>query len=400
MLLIACLTIILFLLFYFFKYREELLKIKRAIEETIGIFQLNNLRGEIEKIAKKKDSLSEKLNVYTSLLEEMPVGVVLVNKDGKITFTNRAANRFLLVKPEDTKKMPLSSLGFALEMEEGLNKALTGNEKILEIKLSRHKSKTIRAYMKPLFKEGKVNGAVAVLEDLTELKKLEKLKQSLISDFSHELRTPLAALKSSVEALVDFGAAEDPEKAKGFLNNTKKEVENLANLVEKMTQLARLESSTEGVLIKSKFKLKELITEAIKAVDIQSKKNNIPISIKLKNDLEIEGDKKLLTQALINLLDNGIKYSPEGEQVLLEISVKDSNVCISVKDKGPGISKKDLTNIFRRFYRGEKHRTRSTGGVGLGLSLAKHIIEAHGGHIEVESEIDKGSTFTVYLPKE
>lgn len=328
----------------------------------------------------------------------MPIGVVLVNSSGKITFTNRMANKHLISSFSKTKKAPLSPLTFTIEISQSINEALTGEEKIIEIETKHAPSKVIRAHIKPLFREGKPNGAVVVLEDISEIKKFEKLKQSLISDFSHELRTPLTSLKTSVETLVDFKGLEDPKETKKFLGYIKREVNKLSELVEKMMQLARLESSGESVLVKKKFKVSEIIKQAIEAVQVQAEKKKISFIKNIEKNLLLEGDKKLITQALINLLDNAVKYSPTEGEVAIRSEKRKNMLLISIKDQGPGLSEKEISHIFRRFYRGEKHRSRSTGGFGLGLSLAKHIVEAHNGKIKVKSKTNEGSEFIIYLP--
>ncbi len=376
----------------------ELLKTKKLFEEKFGSFSPEKLKNELESLSKKIESLEENLSTYTSILDEMPVGVILVNDSGKITFTNRMANKHFLSSPSKTRKAPLSPLSFTMEISQSINEALTGDEKIIEIETKRTPKKVIRSHIKPLLKEGKPHGALVVLEDITEVRKFEKLKQGLISDFSHELRTPLTSLKTSIETLVDFKGLENPSQTKKFLGYIKREVNNLSELVEKMMQLARLESSGEAVLIKSKFKIKDVIKKAIEAVQVQAEKKAISLVVKCENNLILEGDKNLITQALINLLDNAIKFSPSQKEVTVSALKKGNKALISIKDLGPGLPKKEIPKIFRRFYRSEKHRSRSTGGFGLGLSLVKHIMEAHNGEIKVKSKVNQGSEFIISLP--
>jgi len=368
------------------------------VKKVSGENSLEKFSQRFSNLAEKLSSLEEKLSIYTFLLDEMPVGVVLINESGKITFTNRAANKFLLSSASEAKKNPLSPIAFTLEISQVIKEALTGEEKTIEIEIKHPNTKTVKAHIKPLLREGKARGAVVVLEDITELKKLEKLKQSLISDFSHELRTPLTSLKTSVEALTEFDALNNPTEAKKFLENVQSEVENLSDLVNKMMQLARLESGAESILVRSKFKLEEIVNQSIKAVQVQAEKKKVSLLVSLGVNPLLEGDKKLLTLAIVNLLDNAVKYSPRGGKVFVETDSKNGFATIAVRDKGPGIPKKDLPYIFRRFYRGEKHRSRSKGGVGLGLSLVKHIVEAHNGKVVVESELKRGSKFTIFLP--
>ncbi len=386
------------LLRYVLDLRRKFHKIQKEIQKVFGEFSLDKLSENLENLRKKSASLEKKLSIYTSLLDEMPVGVVLVNKSGKIIFTNRTANKFLLSSPTKARETPLSPITFTLEISQAINDALSGEEKTIEIEIKQHRPRIVKAHIKPLLKEGRAGGAVVVMEDITELRKLEKLKQSLISDFSHELRTPLTSLKSSVEALVDFGALDDPNEARKFLENVRREVDNLSDLVGKMMQLARLESGAENVLVRSKFNLEEIVVQAVKAVQVQAEKKKVPIFVSLKASPLVEGDRGLLTQAIINILDNAVKYSPVGRRIFLEVNIKKGVVLVAVRDEGPGIPQEDLPRIFRRFYRGEKHRSRSTGGVGLGLSLVKHIVEAHNGRVEVESELNRGSKFTLFLP--
>jgi two-component system phosphate regulon sensor histidine kinase PhoR len=219
-----------------------------------------------------------------------------------------------------------------------------------------------------------------------------------VANVSHELKTPLTSIKGFVEALQD-GAIKDPEKSTRFLSIISHHTDRMNKIISDLLQLSQIESK-EFELKMEPFSLKEVIEEVVFALrrSADQKSQNLEINVHL-TDQEVLGDKYRINQALTNLVDNAIKYTPEKGNIKIQTRDKDDFVEIAVVDDGIGIPKKDLSRIFERFYTIDNARSRELGGTGLGLSIVRHIIEAHGGKIIVESEMTKGSRFSFTLKK-
>jgi two-component system phosphate regulon sensor histidine kinase PhoR len=232
---------------------------------------------------------------------------------------------------------------------------------------------------------------------ISELKMLEQVRQDFVANVSHELRTPLSNIKGYAETLLN-GALEDRENAKDFLNIIYKESDRLSKLIDDLLDLSKIESGKMKMI----FKEVELKPIAARVADILKKfaiDKSIVISIHMPDDLpKLLGDENRITQALINLVDNAIKYTPAKGSVDISACLQDGFVKIDVKDTGIGIPKKDLPRIFERFYRVDKARSRELGGTGLGLSIVKHIAQSHDGDVQVVSTPGKGSIFSFIIP--
>jgi len=232
---------------------------------------------------------------------------------------------------------------------------------------------------------------------ISELKLLEQVRQDFVANVSHELRTPLSNIKGYAETLLD-GALEDKENARDFLNIIYKESDRLSKLIDDLLDLSKIESGK----MKMTFAPIEFKPIANRVIDVLKKfavDKSINVIASIPDDLpKLMGDENRITQALLNLVDNAIKYTPINGSVSINASLQGKFVRIDVKDTGIGIPKKDIPRIFERFYRVDKARSRELGGTGLGLSIAKHLIQSHGGDIQVISSPSKGSTFTFTVP--
>ncbi|HQO23680.1 MAG TPA: ATP-binding protein [Spirochaetota bacterium] len=246
--------------------------------------------------------------------------------------------------------------------------------------------------------KGETIGAVIVLHDITDIKKLENIRREFVANVSHELRTPLTSIKGFVETLADEEhSSEDKIK---FLNIIQKHVDRLNSIIEDLLTLATLEKEEK----EEDFELAEAkaddIINNVKEICVQKAgAKKVSVNSEILYNGTVRCSQPLIEQALLNLADNAIKYSPEGSEVLIRCFENDSSVNISVSDKGPGIEKIYLEKIFERFYRIDKSRSRKEGGTGLGLSIVKHIMNLHKGKATVESEVGKGSVFTLIIPK-
>lgn len=232
---------------------------------------------------------------------------------------------------------------------------------------------------------------------VAELKLLEKVRQDFVANVSHELRTPLANIKGYAETLLS-GAIEDKKNARDFLQIIYKESDRLSKLIDDLLDLSKIESGK----MKMTFSPVELKPIVLRVVDILKKvaiDKSIDINIALPDNLpKLLSDEHRITQAILNLVDNAIKYTPSKGSVKISAYTSDGVIRVAIADTGIGIPKKDLPRIFERFYRVDKARSRELGGTGLGLSIVKHIAQAHGGDVYVKSSIGKGSIFSFTIP--
>jgi two-component system phosphate regulon sensor histidine kinase PhoR len=253
----------------------------------------------------------------------------------------------------------------------------------------------LRAIAVPIESKGQLTGVLILLQDLTELRNLQTMRQELVGNISHELRTPIAGIKAMVETLLD-GAINDSKAAGDFLTRIDSEVDHLAQIVAELTQLSRIETG-EAELKLEPVNLNTLINEVVSEMNPLAERQQVTIFSKLSTKLpSINADKDRVRQTIINLVHNAIKFNKPLGSVTVSTRHDKSSVTVSIADTGIGISKGDLTHVFERFYKVDK--ARSGKGSGLGLAIAKHTIQAHGGNIDVKSEEGKGSTFTFSLP--
>jgi len=244
---------------------------------------------------------------------------------------------------------------------------------------------------------GDTTGAVVVLHDITELRKLERVRRDFVANVSHEFRTPLTAIQGFAETLL-AGAIDDPQNRTRFLEIILEHARRLARLTEDLLMLSkmdaeRLELEVHGISVP------QLIESCVETSHHRAAEKNLQISVNTPRDLpEIAGDRRRLAEVLQNLLDNAIQYTLAGGKIALSAERKGDEVIISVADTGIGIPRADQPRIFERFYRVDVARSREAGGTGLGLSIAKHLVEVHGGRLWVESEVGQGSRFHFTVP--
>jgi len=243
----------------------------------------------------------------------------------------------------------------------------------------------------------RLEGAILVFHDITELRRLEKIRQDFVANVSHELRTPISSIKGYAETLLD-GALKDKINAKEFISIIYQDANRLASLINDLLDLSKIESGK----LKMSFTALDtvsLITKGVMVIANQAKTKSITVKIDLPKDLpKIRADETRFIQIMVNLLDNAIKYSSEGATATISAKLADDALQIDISDTGIGISEEDLPRIFERFYRVDKARSRELGGTGLGLSIVKHIVSAHSGQVWVKSEPGHGSTFSFTIP--
>ena len=255
---------------------------------------------------------------------------------------------------------------------------------------------------------GATAGAIVLLQDLTQVRRLQVMRRDFISNLSHELRSPLAALQLLVETLQD-GAHDDPPAAERFLAQAEAEVNTMTQMVEELTELSQIESGQVRLRL-APVSVRELIDGPLERLRPQAEAGGLTVSVEIPANLPPAlADAERMRQVVANLLHNAIKFTPPGGHVTIaaearrrddEAGATTPEIVIEVRDTGIGIAKAELSRVFERFYKSDRARTRGRGGTGLGLAIARHIVEAHGGRIWVKSKEGRGSSFFFSLPRE
>ncbi len=313
---------------------------------------------------------------------------------------NQAAADILEVPLPKEERRNLQEIIRHTAVEKLIRDSRTNNEPTsCDIVYNKSSEKTLHVRCAPLKDADETRiGTLLVIDDVTKLRQLENVRQDFAANVSHEIKTPLTAIKGFVETLKHHDIKDTAEQDR-FLNIIDRHVIRLTNIIEDLMKLSVIEQDAMEKEID--FQAVRLIDVLQSAVDIYqnaAEERDITIVLTCDSDITIQADPSLLEQAAGNLLDNAIKYSEPGSEVILATSVTDTEVSINFQDHGIGIMKKHLPRVFERFYRVDKARSRQLGGTGLGLAIVKHITQTHGGHVSVESVVNKGTTFSIHLP--
>lgn len=372
---------------------------KADVRSTDEIGQLaGTFNVMAEQLRQKLAALSEERTKIEAIISSMNDAVVAVDGQGTILLLNRAAGE-LLGLPLDARGRRLREILGDHPLCRSLeDTAGRGEDTVEEFNLGPGEERFLDLRATPLRgPAGQASGAVAVVRDVTDLRRAERLRRELTANVSHELRTPLTSIKGFAETLLE-GAMADEVMCRRFLTIIDNEATRLMTLVDDLMALSRLESKVVTMEL-APVQLDKLIAEALSRMRPQAERRRILLRIAGAVPEAVEADWDRILQVLTNLLDNAIKFTPEGGTV--EVSVRDTGgeAVVAVTDSGRGIPEEDLPRVFDRFYRVERSRTREAGGTGLGLAIAKHIVEAHGGRISVQSRVNAGSTFTFTLPR-
>lgn len=345
-----------------------------------------------------QETLEERDRIET-ILASMAEGVLAFDGAGKLILMNKTAAEMLKVTWEEVANRYFLEILRNHNLSDLLKAGLTDTKRqVMEVKLAPTSPEFYRVYITPIIsKESGIHGVVMVLRNITKMRLLEQMRSEFVSNVSHELRTPLTSIKGYVETLLD-GALENEELSLKFLKIINNEADRLNRLISDLLYLSSLETGRMEVAKKT-FATPQFIEKVVNIIQPVAEKKNVVIETYIHSQTkEIYGNQGMLEQVLINLLDNAVKYSPAREKVKLEIGVHEQGVYLKVSDNGIGIPAESLPRLFERFYRVDKARSRQVGGTGLGLSIVKHIVERHRGQIQVESEEQEGTTFTVILP--
>ncbi len=388
---------------------NELKEISQGNLEKVIYSNFENELGELaENINKMSSSLREKIsevgeekNRLENIINTMTSGVIFLNKDARIIMVNGVAEKLLNISFALVKGKPIYEVLRNYNILNNIDKCIN-EDKIIEEDITLLKESEelyLKATFAPVYKEEKISGITVLLTDLTEEIKLSKLKTDFVTNASHELRTPLTSVKGYSETLLN-GAMDDKELREKFIKIIDKEANRLILLVEDLMNLSRIEA-TKNTIPKEIIDLKKIIYSIYDSFSLAAEEKNIKIKLNLgeSDNYFAYGGEDQIKQVIANFIDNAIKYTQQNGTVDIYIRENQGSYIVSVKDSGVGLSEEDSKRVFERFFRADRSRNKKNGGFGLGLSIAKNIIESFEGKIGVESELGKGSNFWFTLKK-
>lgn len=345
----------------------------------------------INEVAVEKSRLEA---VLLSMIE----GVLVVDKQEKVLLMNHAFRELINVADNPVGRKALEVIR-NIQVQETIADALRSQKAVesREISILLTEEKILLVHAAPVVLNGSVEGVVLVFHDITELRRLERIRREFVANVSHELRTPASNIKGYTETLLE-GALDDKDHAREFLNIIQDNSERLANLIEGLLDLSRIESGKVATNV-TPCSLQPIVRKTLEILDNKVKKKNLRVENLMPEKIpQVQADAAQIVQVLVNLVDNAIKYTASGGSIAIFAKEAGRFVQVEVRDSGIGIPDADLPRVFERFYRVDKARSRERGGTGLGLSIVKHIIQAHGGEVSVESRLGEGSTFRFTLP--
>jgi len=354
-----------------------------------------------ESCRKRTETIVTDRNRLSAILSGMNEGVIAVEKNERVSHMNQAAGTLLDISADDCLGKPIWEVIRVQDIVEVLSSVLQGQtdpDGDLRLETQWKKEQFIELHASPL-RDGQGNsvGAVVVLHDVSEFEKLAMVRREFVANASHELKTPITAIRGLVETLIDDRELGDP-KRKRFLGKIQNQSMRLSAIVTDLLALSRLESKrdeTEG----GPFDLRRIVLSSTRNFNQMGCEQGIEIETQVTDaSINIMGDAEAFRQLMSNLLDNAVKYTPEGGRIQVRLQKQNDLAVIEVQDTGIGIEPNDQARIFERFYRVDKARSRELGGTGLGLSIVKHIAITHGGSVTVDSTPGTGSTFRVKLP--
>ncbi len=365
--------------------------------EAVSLTRSINAMGR--QLQDKISTITYQKNELAGMLNSMREPVILLNHRLEVKEMNPAA--IAMLTPGDGLNYygkGLLQVMRSVETCELVEKTISDSSDMESIIYYADKDLYLQVYTNYLYRDEETPPTVLlVMNDITQIKKLEEMRKEFVANVSHELKTPVTSIMGYVETL-KAGALKYPDKAEEFIDIMFRQTRNLNALIDDLLTLSRVEDGRKR-FHKETFPLEDLLSSAVSVCQVKAKKKNSPLMVECDSSCVVSAHPVLMEQALTNLIQNAVKYCPEETRIHVIGRCDEKHIYIDVKDEGYGIPKEDLPRIFERFYRVDKARSRDLGGTGLGLSIVKHISQIHGGSVAVESEEGKGCTFTITLPK-
>jgi two-component system sensor histidine kinase SenX3 len=344
------------------------------------------LERSVDRVMRNEDDAEVARRRLEAALSAMTQGAVVADRNGRVVLRNAFAESFVDARHGDAL--------VESAIRELLADALRGEVSDREVELFGPPKRTMLVHALPLTGDAGIVGAIAVVDDITEQQRIDAIRRDFVANISHELKTPIGALVVLADAMID---EDDPSVIRRLAVRMREEGFRVNRIVDDLLVLSRIEG--EGLVERERVCVADVVSSAVDRVRPAADKHQITLQVApIDESIELIGDRRQLTSALFNLLDNAIKYSEPRSTVRVRVANTADDVSLVVQDHGIGIPAKDLDRIFERFYRVDQARSRDTGGTGLGLSIVRHVVRNHGGEVNVFSREGEGSTFTLILP--
>ena len=371
------------------------------VEEFASVAESINQMAE--DLDEKLRRLTQERNEREAVLASMVEGVLAVDAEERVIAVNAAAARLLDTDPVAAEGKSIQEIVRNPDLQHVVAQTLDGHRPIEADIVMRvgAEDRNLQANGTLLHGDdgGPDVGAVVVLNDVTRLKRLEAVRRDFVANVSHELKTPVTSIKGFAETLED-GALEDPEASRRFVRIIAGQADRLNSIIEDLLALSTLEQSGDSPLLQlEEADLCDVVAVALEVCGPKAEAKHIVLTEACPGSLLARVSPPLLEQAVVNLIDNAVKYSAEGSTVEVDLAQTDDEIVVGVTDQGQGVAREHLPRLFERFYRVDKARSRDLGGTGLGLAIVKHIAQIHGGRVSVDSVMGRGSTFRIHLPR-
>lgn len=368
---------------------------------SVGPAEVQTLAKTFNQMA---DQLQQRINIIEAqkaqldgILAAMDEGLIAIDAEGKLLAANQHARPFLILPPNQAINRHYTQVVSNLDLQQITHRIITGAGQVNQ-QITTNDGRQYLIWASAFGGKPTGRGAVLLVHDITELRRLERIRKDFVANVSHELKTPITSIKGYVETLLEEMAVGD-QPVRGYLEVLARHTERLEAIVEDLLTLARLEEDQEIKKISTEYlPLQPVLDEAVDLMAEKAKQKQIDIHLDCEPGLCARINRPLLVRAVTNLLDNAIKYSSPQRPVWINAKRSGNQIQISITDHGCGISQQHIPRIFERFYVVDKARSRQLGGTGLGLSIVKHIAHIHGGSVDVQSEPGTGSIFTINLP--
>lgn len=373
------------------------LSIPESLEMASVAEAMNQMAAQLED---RIESLINQRNEFETVLSSMLEGVMAINTEERIVSMNQAAAKWFEINATAYQNRHIQEIIRNIALQQFVSTSLASRTPLQEdISLYKKDERILSVKSSPLLNAGQEQiGTLVVFRDVTQLRQLEIMRSDFVANVSHEIKTPLTAIKGFVETL-QHGKVKKHKEVQRFLGIIQKHVERLSTIIDDLLTLSRIEQEDkEKPIALQEHKISDIFQSAAQICRPKAEEKEINLDLVDNLGIVAKIDAHLLEQAVVNLIDNAVKYSDSENRIRVVADQTETEITIRVQDQGMGIAQKHLPRLFERFYRVDKARSRNLGGTGLGLAIVKHIAQAHGGYVTVESTLGKGSTFSIHLP--